>query len=186
MEFYPHFIFLVFFISVCEGCGRNWTSTLAEVPVTSIINDLDEYYKSLSYKEEEVEPPKLLYVFRPSERDVCDTSGSLSIVAPRQDVPYHWHINHYEKSTSQSNCRIIPCTGNYSGCKSKGVCYNDVIKEEIDPLVYHNEDIKPDIGSIIETSNEWHRPSISSKSRPNPATKRPSEESVCQIVATPN
>ena len=66
---------------VCEGCGRNWTSTLAEVPVTSIINDLDEYYKSLSYKEEEVEPPKLLYVFRPSERDVCDTSGPKPVLA---------------------------------------------------------------------------------------------------------
>merc|ERR1712168_440140 len=76
--------------AVCEDCGRKWTATLTEVPVTILIKDLDEYYKKLSHNLlEAVEPSMVLCVFRPSDREVWDTEVTLSVVAPRQENPYH-------------------------------------------------------------------------------------------------
>ncbi|CAL4099089.1 unnamed protein product, partial [Meganyctiphanes norvegica] len=98
----------------CEDCGCKWTTTLAEVPVTIFIKDIDDYYKKLSNNLlEEVKPPMVLCVFRPSDRDIWDTAITLSCVAPRQNSPYNWRINHKQNGpAAASGCQIIPLRGN--------------------------------------------------------------------------
>ncbi|CAL4110828.1 unnamed protein product [Meganyctiphanes norvegica] len=185
--------------AVCEDCGCKWTATLTEVPVTIFIKDLDDYYKKISSNLlEAVEPPMVLCVFRPSDREVWDTEVTLSCVAPRQDSPYHWRINHkHQGPGTTSGCQIIPWRDKILESKNEDsstepvlVTVKQEIKEELeeenlevmdfDPLAEENE-IKPDVNPITtvssesESSNSCHE-IFPSTSKQNPSLKRASED----------
>ena len=69
---------------------------------------------------EAVEPPMVLCVFRPSDRDIWDSEITLTCVAPRQESPYHWRINHkHNGPAAASGCQIIPWRDKNLESKSK-------------------------------------------------------------------